>query len=76
MLYGLMLEHMIVESKDEVAQEADYETWHNMTNPEKLWQAIMKMHTVDCVSNVSQVKKLTLRLAYQQIKQGPFEWLA
>jgi hypothetical protein len=75
-LYGLILEHMSVESKDEVAQEADYETWHKATDPEKLWQAIVKTHKVDCVSNVSQVKELTARKAYQQIKQGPFESLA
>jgi hypothetical protein len=75
-MYGLILEHMSVESKDEVAQEADYETWHKATDPEKLWQAIVKTHKVDCVSNVSQVKELTARKAYQQIKQGPFELLA
>jgi hypothetical protein len=75
-LYGLILEHMSVESKDKVAQEADYETWHKETDPEKLWQAIVKSHKVDCVSNVSQVKELTAQKAYQQIKQGPFESLA
>jgi hypothetical protein len=75
-LYGLILEHMSVESKDEVAQDADYETWHKATDPEKLWQTIVKTHKVDCVSNVSQVKELTARKAYQQIKQGPFESLA
>jgi hypothetical protein len=49
-LYGLILEHMSVESKDEVAQDADYETWHKATDPEKLWQTIVKTHKVDCVS--------------------------
>jgi hypothetical protein len=75
-LYGLILKHMSVESKDEIAQDADYETWHKATDPEKLWQTIVKTHKVDCVSNVSQVKELTARKAYQQIKQGPFESLA
>jgi hypothetical protein len=75
-LYGPILEHMSVESKDKVAQEADYEIWHNATDPEKLWQAIVKSHKVDCVSNVSQVKELTAQKAYQQIKQGLFESLA
>jgi hypothetical protein len=75
-LYGLILEHLSVESRDEVAQDADYEIWHNATDPEKLWQAITKTHKVDCVSNVSQVKELTARKAYQTIKQGPFESLA
>jgi len=37
---------------------------------------VVKTHKVDCVSNVSQVKELTARKAYQQIKQGPFETLA
>jgi hypothetical protein len=35
-LYGLILEQMSMESKDEVAQDADYETWHKVTDPEKL----------------------------------------
>jgi hypothetical protein len=75
-LYGLILEHLSVESRDEVAQEKDYEVWHNATDPEKLWQAITKTHKVDCVSTVTQVKELTARKAYQTIKQGPFESLA
>lgn len=48
-LYGLVLEHMSVKSKVEVAQEEDYDTWHKAADPEKLWQAIMKMHKGDCV---------------------------
>jgi hypothetical protein len=75
-LYGLILEHMSVESKDKVAQAADYEIWHKATDPDKLWQAIVKLHKVDCVSNVSQVKEPTARKAYQQFKQGPFESVA
>jgi hypothetical protein len=42
--------------------------WHKMhkaTDPEKLWQTIVKTHKVDSVSNVSQVKELTARKAYQ-----------
>jgi len=45
-------------------------------DPEKLWQAIIKTHKVDCVSNVDAVKELTARKAYQNIKQGSFETLA
>jgi hypothetical protein len=75
-LYGLILDNMIVESRDKVSQEQDYEIWHNATNPEKLWQTIVKMYKVDCVSNVSQVKELTARKTYQTIKQGPFKSLA
>jgi hypothetical protein len=40
-LYGLMMKHMSVESKDEVNQEQDYEVWHSDKDPEKLWQAII-----------------------------------
>jgi hypothetical protein len=75
-LYGLMMKHMSVESKDEVTQEPDYDVWHAEKDPEKLWQAIVKTHKVDCVSNVTAVKELTSRKAYQNIKQGPFESLA
>jgi hypothetical protein len=49
-LYGLILEHMSVESRDEVAREPDYEEWSIATEPEKLWQAIVRTHKVDCVS--------------------------
>ncbi len=36
-LYGMILRHMSAESKDEVAQDPDYETWSDVTDPEKLW---------------------------------------
>jgi hypothetical protein len=75
-LYGFILEHMSVESRDEVAREPDYEVWSIATDPEKLWQAIVKTHKVDCVSNVSQVKELPARKAYQNIRQGAFESLS
>jgi hypothetical protein len=34
-LYGLMMRHMSVESKDEVAQEPEYDVWHAEKDPEK-----------------------------------------
>jgi hypothetical protein len=43
-LYGLIMQHMSVESRDEVAQDPDYDTWHAEKDPEKLWQAIVKTH--------------------------------
>ena len=75
-LYGLIMKNMSVESKDEVAQEPNYDTWHSEKDPEKLWQAIIETHKVDCVSSVSAIKELAARKAYQNIKQGPFESLA
>jgi hypothetical protein len=75
-LYGLIMKNMSVESRDEVAQEPDYDTWHAEKDAEKLWQAIIKMHKVDCVSSITGVKELASRKAYQNIKQGPFESLA
>jgi hypothetical protein len=41
-----------------------------------LWQAIIRTHKVDTVSNVDAVKDLVARKAYQNIKQGSFETLA
>jgi hypothetical protein len=38
-----------------------------------LWQVIIKMHKVNCISNVDAIKELTARKAYQNIKQGSFE---
>jgi hypothetical protein len=29
-LYGLIMQHMSVESKDEIAQDEDYEEWHRI----------------------------------------------
>ncbi len=54
-LYGLILAHMSVESKDEVAQGPDFQTWHGAMDPKKLWQAIVKTCKVDCISHVSQI---------------------
>jgi hypothetical protein len=70
------MQHMSVESRDEVAQDPDYVTWHAEKDPEKLWKAIVKTHKVDCVSNVTAVQELTARKAYQNIKQGAYETLA
>ncbi len=67
---------MSLESKDEVAKETDYETWHANTDPEKLRQAIEKMYKVDSSSNVDEVKSMAARKAYQNIKQGTYQTLA
>jgi hypothetical protein len=67
---------MSVESKEKVAQDEDYEDWHRDKDPEKLWQAIIKMHKNDTTSNVDAVNDLAARIAYQSIKQGSFETLA
>jgi hypothetical protein len=75
-LYGLILRHMSTESKDEVAQDPDYDTWTEATDPEKLWQAIVSTHKVDCVRSVDAVIELAARKAYQSIRQGSFETLA
>jgi hypothetical protein len=58
---------MSVESRDEVAQEPDYPTWYAEKDPEKLWQAMVKTHKVDCTSNVDEVMELAARKAYQNI---------
>jgi hypothetical protein len=68
-LYGLIMAHMRVESKDEVSQDPEYQDWNAATDPKKLWQAIVKMHKVNCVSHVSSVQELAARKAYQGIKQ-------
>jgi hypothetical protein len=67
---------MSAESKDEVAQDPDYDNWSMATDPKKLWKVIIEMHKVDCVSSVDAVKELAARKAYQMIKQGAFEMLA
>jgi hypothetical protein len=75
-LYGLIRRHMSVESKDEVAQDKDYPTWSKALDAEKLWQAIVNTHKIDCLSNINEVMELMARKAYQNICQGAFETLA
>jgi hypothetical protein len=41
-LYGLIMQHMSVESKDEVAQDPNYADWHAEKDPEKIWKAIVR----------------------------------
>jgi hypothetical protein len=49
-LYGLICQHMSAKSKDEVAQDSDYEVWSDAKDPERLWQDIVKTHKVDCMT--------------------------
>ena len=42
-LYGLIMQHMSAESRDEVKGELDYNIWNKEKDPEKLWQAIEKL---------------------------------
>jgi hypothetical protein len=75
-LHGLIRQHISVESRDEVAQQPDYADWHAEKNPEKLWQAIVKIHKVDSASHVTEVMELTARKTYQGIRMGTFETIA
>jgi hypothetical protein len=75
-LYGLIWEKMSVESRDEVSQDAAFEEWSTDADPERLWQAIVRTHKIDCVSDVGEIKELAARKAYTGIKQGAFETLA
>jgi hypothetical protein len=52
-LYGLIPQHMNMESKEKVEQVEGYQDWSQRTGPEKLWQAIIRTHKVDCVSNAT-----------------------
>ncbi len=60
---------MSVESK-EIAQQPSYALWNKALDAEKLWQAIVTMPKVDCVSTVNEVKELTARKSYQNLSQG------
>jgi hypothetical protein len=75
-LYGLIWEKMSVESRDEVSQDAEFEEWSTDADPERLWQAMVRTHKIDCVSDVGEIKELAARKAYTGIKQGAFETLA
>jgi hypothetical protein len=69
-LYGLFRKHMSMGSRDEVSQQLDHAVWHADKDLEKLRQAIVVRHKVDCVNNVTEVMILMARKAYQNIKQG------
>jgi hypothetical protein len=75
-LYGLIWEKMSMESRDEVSQDDGFEEWSIEADPERLWQAIVRTHKIDCVSDVGKIKELAARKAYTSIKQGAFETLA
>lgn len=49
--------HMSPESMDEVGQVPDYDVWSKAIDPDKLWQAIVKTHKVDCVTSVDTMKE-------------------
>jgi hypothetical protein len=74
-LFGLIMQHLSAESKDELRESADYEEWFTNTDPEKLWQTIETTHKVDCISNVNEVIELSERKAYHSMRQGAFESL-
>jgi len=46
-LFGLILRDMSLEGKDEVVQDPDYDVLSEATDPEKLWQVIVKTHKID-----------------------------
>jgi hypothetical protein len=74
-LFGLIMQHLSAESKDEIRDSPDYEEWYTDTDPEKLWQTIERTHKVDCISNVNEVIELSARKAYHSLRQGAFETL-
>jgi hypothetical protein len=69
-LYGLIRQHMSIESRDKVYQQPDYATWHRDKDPEKLWQAIAMTHKVDCVSNMTEVMILMARRVSEHKTRG------
>jgi hypothetical protein len=75
-LFRLIRQHMSMESRDEMSRQLNYAMWHVEKDPENLRQAIVKMHKVDCVSNVTEVMTLAVRKVHQNIKQGAFEGLS
>jgi hypothetical protein len=54
-LYGLILGKINVESKYEVAQEANYEIWQLVTDPENFRQTIVKTHKENYIGIISTV---------------------
>ncbi len=50
-----------MESKNEVAQDVNYTIWSKKTDLDKLWQAILKVHKVDCISNIGKGQGLIAR---------------
>ena len=74
-LFGLIMQHLSAESKDELRDSPDYEEWFANTDPEKLWQTIERTHKVDCISSVHEVIELSARKAYHSLRQGAFETL-
>ena len=56
-------------------EAADFDTWDNEKDPEKLWQEIVRTHKVNTTSGVSAIKQRSARVTYLNCRQGGFESL-
>jgi hypothetical protein len=74
-LYGFIWRHLSLESRDKMKEAADFDTWDNEKDPEKLWQEIVRTHKVNTTSGVSAIKQRSARATYLNCHQGGFESL-
>jgi hypothetical protein len=72
-LHGFIWKHMILESRDKIKEETDYDTWSQEKNAEKLWQAIVATHKVNTTSGVTALKQRLAWVSYVNCRQGGLE---
>jgi hypothetical protein len=72
-LYALILQYLSDESLEEVKREDGWDDVEEATDPEGLWTFVEKTHKVNTISKVPTVTKMSARMTYQQMRQGPYE---
>lgn len=72
-LYGLIMQYLSDESKDEIKRQDKYDDIEKTADPEGLWRLVEETHKVTSISKVEAVTKLAARTTYQNMRQGPYE---
>ncbi len=74
-LYGFIWRYMSLESCNIMKEAADFNTWDNEKDPEKLWQQVVRTHKVNTTSGVWAIKQRLAHVTHLNCRQGGFESL-
>ena len=72
-LYGLIMQYLSDESKDEIKRQEKYEEIEKAADPEGLWKLVEETHKINSISKVVAVTKLATRSTYCSMRQGAYE---
>ena len=71
--YGLIMQYLSDESKDEIKCQDKYEDIEKTADPKGLWKLVNETHKVTSISRVEDITKLAARTTSQNMRQGPYE---